>query len=311
MTPSRPILRLILAALLAAWLGAAWARAPAELFIVLGDYSAPQLELVERLRQSVGPGSKTGARITVLGWREAARRPMGASLTVALGPRAVEALAAAGGTGPVLATLLNEAAFGSAVARRQGKAPFSAVYSDQPPGRQIMLLRLVLPHARRVAILGGPDGLATSAALANAATEQGLRASRESAERPEDLHMALQRALAQADCLIVLPDPALAYPDTLTGVLTTGYRRGIPMMGASPAWVQAGALMALHSTPADIGSQVADIARDVLAGRPLPPPRFPREFAVAMNPQVAASLGLPVASAAALADELRRLESRP
>jgi hypothetical protein len=47
------------------------------------------------------------------------------------------------------------------------------------------------------------------------------------------------------------------------------------------------------------------------AGRALPPPQMPREFAVAANAKVAASLGMMLDDAAVIAEDLRRQESLP
>jgi hypothetical protein len=65
--------------------------------------------------------------------------------------------------------------------------------------------------------------------------------------------------------------------------------------------VSAGALLAVFSTPAQIGRQLGEelVALAEESG-PLPPPRHPRYFSVEVNARVARSLGLTVPSAAVL-----------
>ncbi|MES9968078.1 MAG: hypothetical protein ABW074_12490, partial [Sedimenticola sp.] len=62
----------------------------------------------------------------------------------------------------------------------------------------------------------------------------------------------------------------------------------------SAAYVKAGALAAVYSTPEDIGRQLAETIKEFLdsGGKRLPPPRFPSYFNISTNETVAKSLGL-------------------
>jgi ABC-type uncharacterized transport system substrate-binding protein len=82
----------------------------------------------------------------------------------------------------------------------------------------------------------------------------------------------------------------------------------VPLVAFSPAYVKAGAVLALYSTPAQVARRAAEMTRTWLAGRGLPPPQAPREFAVTANAKVAASLGLQLDEASLIAEDLRRLE---
>jgi ABC-type uncharacterized transport system substrate-binding protein len=63
------------------------------------------------------------------------------------------------------------------------------------------------------------------------------------------------------------------------------------MMGFSPAYVRAGAMLALYSSPAQIGNQSARVVQGVLSGMALQPVQMPTEFVVGVNANVARSLG--------------------
>ena len=70
----------------------------------------------------------------------------------------------------------------------------------------------------------------------------------------------------------------------------SSYRHRKPVVAFSKAFVSAGALAALYTTPAQLGRQTADILLASSSG--LPPASYPTQFAVAINHDVAHALGL-------------------
>lgn len=294
-----------------AWTGLAFAQAPPSLAVVLGERGNPHLEMLDILRKGLGPGSATGAEVTVLGWHELAKLPRGSKLIVAVGARAAEALAATEPPAPVLATLLPRKSFMQSMEGRQESRGFSAVYLDQPPGRQLDLLRLALPERRRVVLLTGPESRALSATFGAAAAERGLRLNHEYVADESGLYSALQRSLGDADLLLAVPDATLYNAHTISDILLTAYRYRVPVIGFSPAYVKAGALLALYSSTGQVGAQVVDIARDVLAGRALPPPQYPRDYSIGINPYVAHSLNLRLEDEASLLKRMHQEDHHP
>jgi len=95
--------------------------------------------------------------------------------------------------------------------------------------------------------------------------------------------------------------------ETAANILMAAYRRQVPLVGFSPAYVKAGALLALYSTPAQVGTRGGDVLRQNLAGRSLPPPQWSREFTVKVNQDVARSLGFAL-DEARLGEQLREGE---
>ena len=108
-----------------------------------------------------------------------------------------------------------------------------------------------------------------------------------------------------------LPDPTVYHAATLQNILLTTYRARVPLVAFSAAYVRAGAVLAVYSTPAQVARRAAEMVKSWQAGRGLPPPQMPREFAVAANAKVAASLGLMLDDAAVIAEDLRRQEGVP
>lgn len=212
---------------------------------------------------------------------------------------------------PVLATLLPLAAFDLQLAQGAagGRRPLSAAVLDQPIGRQMALLKRALPDRRRVGVLLGPQTRPLLGMLQKEAGARGLTLMAGTAGRAgEELYPALKAVLEEADVILAQPDPAIFHSANLQNILLTTYRARVPLVAFSAAYVKAGAVLAIYSTPAQVARRAADMVRHWMGGRGLPPPQMPREFAVSLNARVAASLGLPLDDAAAIAEDLRRQE---
>ena len=117
---------------------------------------------------------------------------------------------------------------------------------------------------------------------------------------------ALHRVMNDADVLLAVPDALVFNRHTAQNVLLTTYRMEKPVASYSRAYVTAGALLAVYSTPAQIGQQIGEelLAMQDKPGWPLPAPGYPRYFSVETNERVAHSLGLDLGRAEDLASWL-------
>jgi len=192
----------------------------------------------------------------------------------------------------------------------KSSAPALAVYLDQPFGRQLDLVRQVLPDARRIGVLWGPESVAQQANLQAAAQARGMDVVGGHVTAPGTLFAGLKTVLDEADVLLAVADPQVYNGTTISNILLATYRARVPVMAFSPAYVKAGALVALYSSPREIGVQAGALARGVLQGGPLPLSQYPLEFSVAVNEHVARSLGM-VLDEASLNERLHRMEKRP
>jgi putative ABC transport system substrate-binding protein len=230
-------------------------------------------------------------------------------LYVALGTEACAQLMRSPVAAPLLCALLPRASF-ERVLRESGRragASLSALYLNQPVGRQLDLVRLALPQGRRVGVLWGPESLASESQLEAAAQARSLRVVGGTPRPDEPLYGSLKKILDESDVLLALADPQIYNSSSIQNILLASFRAQIPMVAFSPAYVRAGALMAVYSTPMQIGQQAGALARGVLQGQPLGVPQYPLQFEVSVNEHVARSLGLRL-DAANLAERLRRLE---
>lgn len=282
-------------------------------WLALSDNGSAYVDAAAAARQEILRGGT--ATVEVQTWQQflASGRPP-PRLVIAIGSGAFAGLAESALRAPLLATLLPRTAFERSAekAGRFGR-PYSAVLLDQPIARQLELIRLALPERRRVGVLLGPESTPAAAALRRAAADRGMSLATAEISAASNIFPLLQELLDESDVLLALPDPRVFNGLTIQNILTAAYRHRVPLVGFSPAYVKAGALLSIYSTPAQVGEQAGDIARAVLAGRPLPPPQAPRDFSVGVNADVARSLGIPIGaeSTTQWADQLRARERAP
>lgn len=238
------------------------------------------------------------------------------ALIVPVGLRATAVALRDAGAVPVLSLLVPESDYAALWANLQPGAAAprtrSAIYLDQPLERQLDLLQLLLPNARRIGALAGTQSAAQAERLATLARERGLEPVIMPVPEHDNPIHPLTRLMDRADVLLALPDPNVFRRSSLQAILLTTYRSRVPVIGFSQAYVRAGALAAVHSTAGQIGTQAGEWIAD-LAGRgqwTLGEPRHPVYYSVSVNPQVAQSLALPAPDEAALLEALQDQETR-
>jgi len=297
--------------ILGVWLGLVGATPAlaATVVVVSSERSAAYTEaadaLVAELERNGLPRQEV-LQMTGLQWTAAGQ--LNPKLIVAVGAQATELLARAERRTPVLATLLPRASFERILREtgRKASSQLSALYLDQPLSRQLELLRLALPGARRVGVLWGPESIGQAPLLRALALARGLNLVEADVGPEEALFPSLKRVLDGTDLLLAVADSQVYSSASIQNILLASFRARVPMLAFSPAYARAGALLALYVTPAQIGLQAATMAATVLRGNALPEaPVYSKDFEVAVNEHVARSLGLRV-DAESLRHSLRR-----
>jgi putative ABC transport system substrate-binding protein len=288
----------------------------ANVVVVASERSASYVAASDALSAELG---RLGpARTTVANWNvaEVASPEPGAladtKVIVALGTLALKAVLAQDPKVPVVAALIPRSGVERILKELGHKptAPVVAVYLDQPFSRQVELIRLALPEARRVGVLWGPESALQRPALAAALQARALQEVGGAVVAGEPLHGALKSVLEETDVLLAVADATVFNSSTVSNLLVATYRARIPVLAFSPAYVKAGAMLALYSTPAQIGAQAATMVRLVLQGGATAVSQYPADFSVVVNEHVARSLGLGL-DAGLLQGQLRQLEKRP
>lgn len=291
--------------------GLSWAAGGGAVWVALSENGGVHAEAAEALRAEVEQVQSGRVEWRVAHWtmfREPNPEPQ---FVVAIGSaaqRGMQELFAGDTTPPpLLAVLVPRLAFERiADPARLRAGNLSAVFLDQPAARQIEMIRLALPSVRNIGVIVGAESKGFVPGLEKATRDRSLQLI-VSLVGQNGLFPALQSLLTDADILLAQPDPSVFNSQTVANILTAAYRRQIPLVGFSPAYARAGALMSLYSTPAQVGARGGEVLRQALAGKPLPSPQWPREFVVNVNPDVARSLGLTL-DGARLGESLRQKE---
>jgi putative tryptophan/tyrosine transport system substrate-binding protein len=287
----------------------------AEIVILSSERSAGYVEAGQAaLYELAGGGIKRGDVVQLVASEMSAAdwaTTQGAKVWLSLGSDALSRALQRDGRPPVVAALIPRQSFDRIVkAAPRATSPAVAVYLDQPLGRQVDLLRLALPNVQKVGALWGPESILQQAELQAALQARNLQLVSGSFTAGNSLFSALRPVLDDAQALLAVADPEVYNGSTVSNILLATYRAQLPVMAFSPAYVNAGALLALYSTPRQIGTQAASLVRQQLAGTTGVVSQYPVDFSVAINEHVARSLGFTLDETSLLA-RLRRLERRP
>jgi hypothetical protein len=229
----------------------------------------------------------------------------GSDLYIAVGMKAADELASR--DLPVLSVLVPKTGYEkSPHALTQRTVPRAAIFLDQPMERQIEFLLAALPSTRHVGVLytTPPPELPNVRRLL---ADKKVRLHDISVGGVQSLNDALESVLSESEVLFVLADAGVYNAATIRNILLTSYRKQIPLVGISQAYVKAGALCAIYSTPDQIATQAAEAIRHFSEVGKLPSSQYPKEFEVSVNLQVARSLDIPIQDAGRLRDEIRRV----
>lgn len=295
-----------------------WLAQPAQAMLVCvvsPDKAAAYLEAAEAFSRELLRISSPRPELQLIGtdgYLQGTACAQEAGLVLALGTDALELVSTSASRHAVIAALIPRIGFERALkeSKRRGSAPMAALYMDQPLTRQLDLLRLALPKARRIGVLWGPESIQQQPQLSAALAGRGLGMSEGLVTRDQPLIAPLRSALQDADVLLAMADSAVYNPSSVPNILQTSYRARTPLVAFSPAYVKAGALLALHSTPTQLGLQAAAMARQFLQGNGMPANQYPQDFRISTNEYVARSLGLSL-DAEALTERLQKLEKKP
>lgn len=294
-------------------LGGGVSRAADSVAVVLSERGGVYAEFYDALSAALAqsPGRKPVKLVGVVGEKLDEAELTGAPLVIAVGANASRTLARMDNVGPVLSVLVPRLSF-ERIAAETGharqKSTFSAIFLDQPLSRQLGLLRYALPGRKHLAVLLGPESAALLPRLRSAVAKAGLELQSEQVADDAEIIPALNRLLPANDVLLALPDSVAYNRETARPILLTTYRHQRPLLAYSQAYVAAGALAAVFSTPAQMARQTAELLRTLPPGRAaLGAPQYPSYFGVAVNRNVARSLGLDIPDEASLREALERV----
>lgn len=286
---------------------------PGDILIILSSDTKPYQAIVKAFQQYLDTRqSKHSFRIQTRDVEDLSDKEVAeASLHIAVGTVATQVLLKKNVDVPLLSTLVTNSAVSSFRDKysEDRKNRFYSIVLDQPPQRVMLLGKILLPDVSQYGFLIGEASKSLFYDYEKVAGKLKLQTTAAFTAGDRAIAQKIEQLLEYNKAIIALPDPQIMTPNTAKWLLFMSYQKSIPVIGYSNAYVKAGALAAVHSTPEDIGRQAAEWVETFFAeGVPDESDNFPSYFRVAVNRWVARSLTIEVDDEKQLGEKLELLE---
>lgn len=276
------------------------------MLVVLSDSKTPYQNFVNTFKQNLPANIRVGIAERAEDY-SSSRQPV--DLIVTAGVAAAEWVAGRTAT-PMLATMIPSYKYAELLAKRPSSAKTTAIYLDQSWARQVDLLRAAFPERSKIGVLYSPTTrLDINELRKRLATHEAALIAKQTTS-PGSLFDDLEDILSRSEVLLAVPDSDIYNSNNIRNILLTSYRHDIPLVGFSQAYVNAGALYALFSTPEQLAVQASNITISFSQMRSLPDAQFPVLYSIAVNQEVARTLGSAIKSADLLRQQIDKLQRK-
>ncbi|MEW8682841.1 MAG: ABC transporter substrate binding protein [Candidatus Thiodiazotropha endolucinida] len=171
------------------------------------------------------------------------------------------------------------------------------LYLDQPQHRSMLLINALSDGFRNVGVVISSNDETAEKTLIQSASELELNLNIEKIDDANHIGTSLNRLLYNVDILLAVPDTKIHNKTTVSNILISAYRKRIPLIGFSSAYVKAGALAAVYSSPEDVAFHVRDNIAKIYSGERINSrEQYAEYFSILFNSEVARSLDFPTKS---------------
>lgn len=170
----------------------------------------------------------------------------------------------------------------------------AGVLLDVPVKMQLESLRKVYPEAKKIGVVYTSDSTSRISDLSQACAELGLQLVKRKVNDEKELPAALADVTWQINCLLMIPDAKIYFPQSVKYLLLESLRQKFPVIGLSKYHSKSGALLSIDCDYVDLGRQAGDIALRILNGeKPADiKPAKPRKTSFSINLSTAARLDI-------------------
>jgi putative ABC transport system substrate-binding protein len=202
---------------------------------------------------------------------------------------------------PIVMSLVNDpvgSGLVASLARPGGNVTGLTIMSPDLVGKQLELLKEVVPKMSRVALLRHPDNPASAAQLREAeaaAQALGLRLQTLEARSPQEIDGAFAAMTRErAGALLVIPDTL--FWSQRRQIVELAVKRRLPSMRMGEAYAEAGGLMSYGPSYLDLERRAATFVDKILKGaNPADlPVAQPTKFELVINLKTAKAIGLAI-----------------
>jgi len=165
---------------------------------------------------------------------------------------------------------------------------------NQPLKRMLRFHAVALPQSKNIGVLlGHPDSYLINK-LNREADVFGKRVVIEQVE--DDFSESLSTLLSKIDSLLLFPDSTVINRSTINSLVLDSYDKQIPLLGYSRSLVKAGAMLAIYSTPEQLGKETAQLIDRIISGERIPTLNYPKQFEVSVNYKLSRVYGITIPS---------------
>jgi len=209
---------------------------------------------------------------------------------------------------PLLAAMIPSNKYAELLKNPSRTKNISAIYLDQPLLRQANFLRVALPARSKIGLLYSPQTPLNIDEFRQLLAKRNASLIAQSSVFPKPLFEDLDAVLSRSEVLLAVPDNSIYNSNTIRNILLSSYRRSVPLVGFSQAYVNAGALCAIFSTPEQLAIQTRAAVVSFLQTRKLNEAAFPTYYSIAVNQEVARTLGISIESPEVLRTQLDKAQ---
>lgn len=229
---------------------------------------------------------------------------------IAVGSKALRYISATEISIPVLNILVSRRNY-QAISKKSLLAKNSSViYLDQPAERLLLLAKFVLDkRARKIGMLFGPASSDEKNDYMHAANQLSLELVAQ-VEKSEKASLdVIESLIKSSDAYIALYDRKVLNRKTAKWLLYMAnvYRK--PVIAYSKSYVEAGAIAAVYTTPADAGRSAASwVAENTRSSKTVLWKRYPQRFSVDVNRRIATKLNLSIDDSDVISSKIKNAE---
>lgn len=205
---------------------------------------------------------------------------------------------------PLIASFLPKRVF--AMHQKRHLGPTTAIFIDQAPHRQMLLVQALVPEITTLGTVFGQSSVSERAQLQHYANLEKIHLNSVVLKEEENPISTLQHIIVNSDAFLAVPDQNAFNRASAKWSIYIALKSSTPLIGFSKKYVDSGALAALYSTPEQIGQQTAEVLKHYLSAKQLPLPAHPAYYQVVTNPVTARRIGVRLPDKASLNRQLNR-----
>lgn len=268
----------------------------ADVLYVLSKDSGPYRAFLESSIKTVNDSSRKKPSYEVILADEFSKSRVGnkTEVIVTVGTKATNVVVESGISSRVMATLIPSSVFYAIKKSHTINSNVSGIFIDSPVSRKINLIRELQPAWKNVAVLVGKDNEILQQKIREYTKNSSVKIHYEIVSDSDEVVPALNHLLPNNDVLLTFADPVVLNSATIQGVLLSAYMKKVPVISYSRAYVKAGALAAVFSSPADVGKHAGEKLIEYFneGFSDFHHADYPKYFQIEINSRVAHSLGI-------------------